>query len=92
MWKSGVFKRRVDSSCYIWAMEALQRLHMAPVGGPFGMNHHDPGVMRPNIGEDRKSPFHAESRLIMQVCVTRGCSQIMSIDAVTKGGGGLESL
>ena len=48
-------------------MEALQRLHMAPVGGPFGMNHHDPGMMRANIGEDRKSPFHAESRLIMQV-------------------------
>lgn len=47
-------------------MEALQRLHMAPVGGPFGMNHHDPGMMRANIGEDRKSPFHAESRLIMQ--------------------------
>jgi len=47
-------------------MEALQRLHMAPVGGPFGMNHPDPAMMRANIGEDRKSPMQMESRLIMQ--------------------------
>jgi len=47
-------------------MEALQRLHMAPVGG-FGLNHHDPGMMRANMGEsDRKSPLQMESRLIMQ--------------------------
>ena len=54
-------------------MEALQRLHMAPVGGgPFGMAHHDPAMMRANIpgqeAGDRKSPLQQiDSRLIMQV-------------------------
>jgi len=53
-------------------MEALQRLHMAPVGGgPFGMAHHDPAMMRANIpgqeAGDRKSPLQQiDSRLIMQ--------------------------
>ena len=51
-------------------MEALQRLHMSPVGSPFGMNHHD-SMLRASVASsqpetpDRKSPM--DSRLIMQV-------------------------
>jgi len=50
-------------------MEALQRLHMSPVGSPFGMNHHD-SMLRASVASsqpetpDRKSPM--DSRLIMQ--------------------------
>ena len=49
-------------------MEALQRLHMSPVGSPFGMNHHE-SMLRANANvashDDRKSPM--DTRLIMQV-------------------------
>ena len=53
-------------------MEALQRLHMSPVGSaPFGINHHETmmraGAQVAAAGDtpDRKSPM--DSRLIMQV-------------------------
>lgn len=49
-------------------MEALQRLHMSPVGSPFGMSHHE-SMLRTNASvashDDRKSPM--DTRLIMQV-------------------------
>ena len=55
-------------------MEALQRLHMSPVGSaPFGINHHESmmraGAQVAAAGDtpDRKSPM--DSRLIMQVIV-----------------------
>jgi len=48
-------------------MEALQRLHMSPVGSPFGVSHqdHHATMLRANLAtEDRKSPV--DTRLIMQ--------------------------
>ena len=51
-------------------MEALQRLHMSPVGSPFGMNHHESPILRANANvEDRKSPM--DTRLIMHVSINQ---------------------
>ena len=53
-------------------MEALQRLHMSPVGSPFSAMSHHESMLRANVESgagagDRKSPM--DTRLVMQVGV-----------------------